>query len=111
MLPILLLVVLGLVQVGLILRDQLALVEAARAGAREAAVTDDEGKVRAAVEGAATVLEAGRIQISIERSGAQGAPVTVRLSYPDRPAITAVQWLFPETVQLTAGAVMRQEFG
>ena len=38
-LPILLLLALALVQVGLLVRDQLILVEAARAGARQAAVT------------------------------------------------------------------------
>ncbi|MFB3739469.1 MAG: TadE family protein, partial [Candidatus Velamenicoccus archaeovorus] len=45
--PILLLVCLALVQVGLFARDQLVVVQAARAGARQAAVDLDDGSVRA----------------------------------------------------------------
>jgi TadE-like protein len=109
-LPILLIVGLGLVQMGLILRDQLVLVEAARAGAREASVTEDSAEVRAAVNRAASILHAGEIGAQIVRSGGQGAPVTVSLAYPDRPGVPLVAWLFPDAIDLHAEATMRQEF-
>ena len=110
-LPILLIVALGLVQVGLILRDQLVLVEAARAGAREASVTDQEADIRGAVSRAASTLDAARVDVSVIREGGQGDPVTVRLNYDESPLIPLVGWLFPSTIHLGAGATMRQEFG
>jgi Flp pilus assembly protein TadG len=42
-LPLVFIMALALVQVGLIVKDQLVVEEAARAGAREAAVTTDDG--------------------------------------------------------------------
>ena len=48
-LPLLLVLTLAVVQVGLLVRDDLVLVGAARAGAREAAVSADDGRVRDAV--------------------------------------------------------------
>src|SRR5207244_5608328 len=81
-LPLLLIVTLALVQVGLIVRDGLALTEAARAGAREAAVTDDGGRIREAVDRAAAPLDQARIEIHVERDGGRGGMVTVSLTYP-----------------------------
>jgi Flp pilus assembly protein TadG len=110
-LPILLIVALGLVQAGLILRDQLVLVEAARAGAREASVTDADADIKSAVNRAASTLDPERVGLELIREGAQGDPVTVRLTYDETPEIPLVGWLFPPTIHLGAGATMRQEFG
>jgi hypothetical protein len=110
-LPILLIVALGLVQVGLILRDQLVLVEAARAGAREASVTGQEADVRNAVNRAASTLDPDHFDLAVIREGTQGDPVTVRLGYDETSQIPLVGWLFPSTIHLAAGATMRQEFG
>ena len=110
-LPLLLVVTLALVQVGLVVRDRLVLADAARAGAREAAVTDDAGRIRDAVDRAAAPLGAGAIDVQVAREGGRGSAVTVTLSYPDAPSIPAVAWLFPSTIHLTAATIMRQEFG
>ena len=111
MLPLLLIVALGLVQVGLILRDQLVLVEAARAGAREASVTSADAAITSAVDRAASTLDPARIEMEIARIGGQGSPVTVKLAYDASPNIPLVSWLFPSAIHLSAGATMRQEFG
>jgi TadE-like protein len=110
-LPLLLIVTLALVQVGLIVRDSLVLAEAARAGAREAAVTDDAGRIREAVDRAAAPLATARIEVRVDREGGRGGPVTVSVAYPDEPSIPAVRWLFPDTVSLGSATTMRQEFG
>ena len=110
-LPLLLIVILALVQVGLVVRDRLVLADAARAGAREAAVTDDASRVRDAVDRAAAPLATDRISISIDREAGRGTPVTVALQYPDPPSIPEVAWLFPATIRLSASTTMRQEFG
>lgn len=110
-LPLLLIVTLALVQVGLIVRDRLVLADAARAGAREAAVTDDAGRIRDAVDRAASALDTGRLEVEVERAGGRGTAVTVSVGYPDATSIPAVAWLFPGTINLRAATTMRQEFG
>ena len=75
-LPLLLVVTLALVQVGLVVRDRLVLADAARAGAREAAVTDDAGRIRDAVDRAAVPLATGRHR----RPGRSATAVAARRS-------------------------------
>ena len=107
-LPIVLLVMLAILQLGLILRDQLVVTDAARVAAREAAVSADDGSVRTAAE--RTGLRSDALTVSIARSGGRGSPVTVDLTYRVEPAIPAVAWLLPGDVVLRAGATARQEF-
>lgn len=108
--PILLLAVLAVVQVGLFARDRLVLEQASRAGAREAAVTPDEEAIRRAVLAAAPGLDPGGIGVAVVRAGSAGDPVTVSLRYPDPVRVPFVGWLFPPTVELRAAATVRQEF-
>ena len=75
-LPILLLLALATVQVGLLVRDDLVLVGAARAGARQAAVSADDGSVRDAVEQGAAGLDPSLLEVGISRSN-RGNPATV----------------------------------
>jgi hypothetical protein len=110
-LPLLLVVTLALVQVGLVVRDRLVLADAARAGAREAAVTDDPGAIRDAVVRAGAPLATDRIEVLVSRDGGRGTAVTVSLGYADPPSIPAVAWLFPSAIHLSASTTMRQEFG
>jgi Flp pilus assembly protein TadG len=109
--PILLLLTLALVQVGLIVRDNLMLVSAARAGAREAAVTEDDDRVRQAVDdAAASALDADHIDMDVERSR-RGDPASVSLTYEEELRVPFIAWLFPSRVTLRSAATMRQEFG
>lgn len=110
-LPLLLIVTLALVQVGLVVRDRLVLADAARAGAREAAVTDDAGRIRDAVDRAAAPLVIDRIEVKVSRESGRGSAVTVTLGYADPPSIPAVAWLFPAAIHLSSTTTMRQEFG
>jgi Flp pilus assembly protein TadG len=108
-LPLVLTMVLALLQVGLLVKDQLILEGAARAGAREAAVNRDDDAVRQTASDAAVSLEVASLEVAVERQGGTGSAVTVRLTYHEDPVVPIVGWLFPETVDLTAAAVMRQE--
>ena len=110
LLPILLLVLLALVQVGVVARDQLVLTQASRAGAREAAVDGSVDAVHEAVRSAATGLDAERVAIDVVWSGERGDPVTVSLVYEVPVASPLAGWLLPETVTLSSSATMRQEF-
>ena len=110
LLPILLLVLLALVQVGALARDQLVLTQASRAGAREAAVNGSVDAVQEVVRSAAAGLDAERVEIDVLWSGARGTPVTVSLTY-EVPVVSPLSgWLLPQTVSLRSSATMRQEF-
>jgi Flp pilus assembly protein TadG len=108
-LPLVLAMALALLQVGLLVKDQLIVVGAARAGAREAAVTTDEGAVRDAAIGSGPGLREERTDVQVSRSGGAGDPVTVTVRYAAPVVVPLVAWLFPEEVGLSAEATMRQE--
>ena len=107
-LPLALLAGLALVQVGVVAKDAIVVAHAAREGAREAAVTSDDGRVReAALRGGA--LDEERTDVVVERSGGAGDPVTVSVRYRVPLVVPFVEWLFTEEAELTARATMRQE--
>ena len=107
-LPLVLLMSLAIVQVGLLAKDSLMVSQAAREGAREAAVTTDDERVRqAALRGGG--LSDERTDVSVERAGGAGDPVTVRVEHLAPLVVPLVEWLFPDEVTLTAAATMRQE--
>jgi Flp pilus assembly protein TadG len=110
-LPLVFVVVLGLVQVGLVVRDRLLVEAAARAGARAAAIQDDPDAIGQAAMAAAPGLDPARAQVSVARAGSRGDPVTVHIAYDDPFRVPLVAWLLGSGVTLTADAGARQEFG
>ena len=107
-LPLVLVAALAVLQLGLLGKDALLVSHAAREGAREASVTADEGRVRdAAVRGGG--LDEDRAEISIEREGSLGDPVTVEVRYRAPLLVPYLGWLLPEEVTLRSAATMRQE--
>ena len=110
LLPILLLVLLALVQVGVLARDSLLLTQAARAGAREASVQPSVDAVEQAVRDSAAGLVPGILVVDVAWGGARGSPVTVSVGYEAPVASLLAGWLFPESVSLSSSATMRQEF-
>ena len=110
LLPLLLLLLLALVQVGVVARDSLVLTQASRAGAREAAVQQSVDAVDEAVRAAAVGLDPERLQVAVTWSGSPGSPVTVSVVYDVPIASLLAGWLLPPSVSLEASATMRQEF-
>ncbi len=108
-LPLLMVITLALLQVGLLVKDQLVVVGAARAGAREAAVSRDDGKVRDAVVTAAVTLRTEDLDVEVRRDGGVGTAVVVTVLYRASAVVPFVEWLFPSMVELRASATMRQE--
>ncbi len=108
-LPLLMVMVLALLQVGLLVKDQLVVVGAARAGAREAAVSPDDGRAREAAMNAAVTLRSEHIEVEVRRDGGIGTPAVVTVLYRASAVVPFVEWLFPSTVKLRATATMRQE--
>lgn len=110
-LPLVLILTLAVVQVGLLVKDQLIVVEAARAGARQAAVSEDDAQARAAAEQAAVSLRRDRLDVAVARDGGGGTPVRVDVRYRAPIVVPLVRWLFPSEVALASSATMRQEVG
>jgi Flp pilus assembly protein TadG len=110
-LPLVLVVVLALVQVGLLVRDRLLVEAAARAAARAAAVQDDPAAISAAALAAAPGLDPAQASVEMMRVGERGSPVTVRFAYAESFRVPLVGWLLGAGVTLTAEAAARQEFG
>ncbi|MEX2203486.1 MAG: TadE/TadG family type IV pilus assembly protein [Actinomycetota bacterium] len=111
LLPVLLLLLLAVVQVGVLASDRLLLAQAARAGAREAAVQQFDEAIREAATTAGAGLDPERLRLEVTRAGFRGSPVTVSLSY-EVPIIGVLAgWLLPATVTISTAATARQEFG
>ncbi len=108
-LPLLMVMVLALLQVGLLVKDQLIVIGAARAGAREAAVSRDDRRARDAAVNAAVTLRSQRVEVNVRRDGGVGTAVVVTVLYRAFVVVPFVEWLFPSTVHLRASATMRQE--
>ena len=85
--PVLLLVIFGIIQFGVLYNDYISLTDATRIGARKAAVSrqtaDPVGLAKAAVRNAAADLESSKLAISVTATTwAPGGDVTVATSYP-----------------------------
>jgi Flp pilus assembly protein TadG len=86
--PILLLVLLGIMQLGVVYNNWVTLTDAARAGARKAAVcrsgcTPDAATATVnAVKNSASDLNQTNLSVTVTSTWAQGADATVSASYP-----------------------------
>lgn len=107
-LPLLVVLLLTVVQVTLVARDQVLVVHAAREAAREAAVDDRPAQIRLAARRAAGGLKVDRLGTETRQTG--GAPVTVivRVTYRVPTDVPLIGPLLPD-VEVRAKAAMRQE--
>ena len=103
--PMVLALVLGLVEVALVARTQLEVVNAAREGAREAAATPDP--TRAVQAARASLGDVGATaRVSVHRPHVVGQLVEVRVSVPHR---VGAGFLGGFSVDITGRASMRVE--
>jgi hypothetical protein len=99
-LPLIVFALLAILQVGLVVRDQIAVVHAAREAARAASVDGDP------VRAARRVLK--RAEVHVGARPAVGQPISVEVTFHDRTDVPLVGALFPDR-DLHATAVMRVE--
>jgi len=104
--PVVVVLLLAVVQVGLLVVDQVAVVQAAREGARRASVDPDADVVRRAALGGRLVP--GRTVVGVERLG--GNPPMARVTVRHRAAtdVPLVGGLLPD-VELVGAATMAVE--
>lgn len=103
-LPLVFVLLLGLLQVGVVLRDQLLVTAAAREGAREAAVTSNSEKIRTAARRAAPSLV---LEVSVTRGPNRGDAVTVVIT--SKPNGLPIVGRVVASTRLEARATMRVE--
>ena len=101
-LPVVLVLAFLVVQVGLVVRDQVRVVHAAREGARAAAVSPDPAAAVGAVTGNGA-LAPDRVQVTTSPRGGRGSEVTVAVAYRAATDLPLVGPLLPDVV-LTADA-------
>jgi Flp pilus assembly protein TadG len=85
--PILLVVLFGVIQFGVVYKDYVTITDASRVGARKAAVSrheaSPEGVAEAAVRGSATGLDQAQLGVSVSATAWEhGEDVTVTATYP-----------------------------
>jgi Flp pilus assembly protein TadG len=107
-LPVLVLLLLAVVQVTLVARDQVLVVHAAREAAREAAVDPRPAAVRAAARRAAPGLKPGRMGTDTGQTGGVPVTVIVRVVYRVPTDVALIGPLLPD-VEVRAKAAMRRE--
>jgi hypothetical protein len=107
LLPFVVLLLLAVVQVGLVARDAVLVVHAAREAVRQAAVTAAPGAAREAAE-AGSGLTGRRLAVRVTRREAPGGRVEVVVTYQSP---TNVPFIGPVVtdVRLSSRAVMRVE--
>lgn len=109
MLPLVLIALLLVVQVALVVAEQLIVQHAAREGAREAAVWNDDGKARDAAIRAGN-LDTDRASIDVTPSDRPvGTPVLVTVRYRVPLIVPYVARFLPAEVTLQASSEYRVE--
>ena len=103
LLPLIVFSVLAVLQVGLVVRDRVAVVHAAREAARAASVDPDPSR---AVKAARRTLPGA--EVTVGARPAVGEPITVEVSYRSVTDLPLVGALFPDPV-MTSRTVMRVE--
>lgn len=103
-LPIVLLVLLGLLQVGIFVLEKLQVTGAAREGAREAAVTPNRDRIEEAAERSAHGME---IRVNIDRGSKRGDPAWVAVSA--EPTQLPIIGSIVSNLKLESSATMRVE--
>ena len=107
-LPLLVVLLLAVVQVTLVARDQVLVVHAAREAAREAAVDPRPHQVRQAARRAAGGLKVERLGTETSQTGGVPVIVIVRVTYEVPTDVPLLGPLLPD-VEVRAKAAMRRE--
>ncbi len=124
-LPVFLLMLIGMLEFGMVLHDYIMITEAARAGARAAAVGTEDSGILDVVQKAAPSLDQGKLVVTITPPGKGNRPVgtaaTVTLTYPVDIPVPSIANPFsggggaaefailPSDINLIGTAVMRVE--
>jgi Flp pilus assembly protein TadG len=111
-LPVLLLLLTGIIDFGLLFNSYLVVSNASREGARHAAVGDSDAQIRAVAGNAAATLDPDRLTVEItpgEAARDTGDSVTVTVRYGYSMATPVIAAFFPEEFDIETSTTMRCE--
>jgi Flp pilus assembly protein TadG len=106
-LPVVLVLVLSIVQLGLVLRDQIMVVNAAREGAR-AAIVEPSTAVAADAVFATTRLDPARTSVALSSAGSAPPLLTVTVTYRSTTEVPLIGAMLGD-VTLIESTTMRRE--
>lgn len=111
MMPVLLLLVVGVMEFGLIIHQYMVVAEAAREGARSAAVGSSDATVTSIATTAASQIPAGQLTITISppTTRVRGSGVTVTVETPVQAVTGIISPFFPPGFKIQGIATMRVE--
>lgn len=107
LLPLIVLILLLIAQIGLVVEHQILVVHAAREGAREAAVNSSAKSIESIVR-RRVVLDDNRLRVVIKRSKVVGGDANVQVFYSDPTNVPLVGKLIPD-VKLASEVTTRVE--
>lgn len=111
-LPLLLMVLLGIMEFGLLLSNQLILESASREAARAAVLGSSDSQLQTYINELTDTLDQSRLAVAITPSASariKGVPVTVTLRFEHRFLAAAVLNLSGTTMELQSSTTMRME--
>lgn len=111
-LPLFLLLLFGVVEMGRIGNAYITVSNAARAGGRVATVGATDSEINSSVQNAATSLDPANLTINITPTQAlrqSGQGVTVQVTYPVQLVIPLISNVIPNPVIVSSSIVMRLE--
>jgi len=112
-LPLLLLLLMGIIDFGLLFNSYLVVSKASREGARHAVTGDTDAQIRAAVCSAASALDLARMDITISPDNGEGRStgdsVTVTVKYEYSMVTPIIGAFFPDTFDIESSTTMRCE--
>ena len=111
--PVLVLLLVGIVDFGLLFNNYLVVANASREGARKAAVGADNTSISASVFNAASSLDETKLTLTIspenEEERERGCEVSVTLVYEHSIFTPIISSIIPNPIELTSKSTMRME--
>lgn len=111
-LPVLLLILTGIIDFGMLLSDYMLIVNASREGARYAAVGYSDTRIEEIVGGLTGTLDSSKMTISVypaESLRKKGDEVEVKICYDHSLFTPLVNLFLPDPINLQSKTVMRVE--
>ncbi|MCX7923419.1 MAG: pilus assembly protein [Clostridia bacterium] len=111
-LPIIVLILMGIIDFGLLFNNYIVITNASREGARSAAIGKTDSNIVSSVINATTTLEQSQIRVTIypaESVRKKGDEVTVTVQYDNSLLTPVISAIVPNPVRLTSRTVMRVE--
>ena len=111
-LPILLLILMGIIDFGMMFNNYLIVSNASREGARNAAVGATDSEINAIVSNVVSTLDSSRIVVEISPSETErkkGDELVVKVKYEYRLITPMISALLPNPINLIGTTVMRAE--